>query len=955
MRKIIWIIFATFFFTIQSFAQSANISGKIVDKTDNKPVAGASILLLRQKDSTVVAETVSSILGAYAFNNVASDSLMLKINTLNYQVYFYFFTLKNENKALVTIKLAPQGKDLASVTVIARTPPVVQKGDTAQYSASQYKVNPDATVEDLIKKMPSVSVAKDGTITAQGETVKKVTIDGKDFFGDDATAALKNLPAEVVDKIQVFDRLSDQARLTGFDDGNSTKAINVVTKSGVKNGQLGRLFAGYGTDDRYNVGGNSSFFKNNRRLSFVASFNNINQQNFSGQDLLGITSGSSGANRGGGQGGGGRPGGGGNDFTIGQVSGISKTNAFGINYSNEFNKKLTLAASYFYNNSRNENQSTTNTENFYRADTSIFYKQNSFSVTNNTNHKINLRLEYTIDSSNSIFYIPSINLQQTNAVSSSDFNSYYGAARVGTLYDTANINNTKSSFDRNGYNIKNSILFRHLFAKKGRSISVGINHTLTKNDGESISKGNLKYYNNNLLTKDSLQNQLYDNATNGYIIGGTLAYTEPLSKKAQLQFDYNPSFQKNKANQQTFLDDAGKYSILDTLLTNKFDNTIFTNNAGITYRFTPAKEELFQVGISFQTSTLGSERIFPKNSKVNQSFSNILPNLIFRKKLSKKSNIRIFYRANVNFPSINQLQDVVNLANPLRVSTGNAILKQSYTHFLGSRFSYTNAKTSESFFAGIFLQTARNYIANASYIPKNDSTIQERIVLKKGSQLSKPQNLDGYRNARLFANYSLPIKFIKSAINFNGTFNFTRLPGLINNNKIITDNYLYNAGLSLNSNISEYVDYSISYTANFNQTKSTSTGNKNFVNQVIGLQFNLLNKRGWFMQNDVIYQTNSGLSAGLNQKFGLWNAAIGRKFLKKQVGELKLSVFDLLKQNQSISRTVDESKIQDVQSLVLQQYFMLTFTYSLKNFGTPAKQSNKPDNKEDINRMMQQR
>ena len=198
--------------------------------------------------------------------------------------------LDNGVTDLGTINLLKQGKELADVTVVSKAPPVIQKGDTAQFSASQFKVNPDATTEDLIKKMPGITVDRNGTVTAQGEQVRKVTIDGKDFFGDDASAALKNLPSEVVDKIQVFDRLSDQAQLTGFDDGNSQKSINVVTKSGIKNGQFGRLYAGYGTDERYAAGGNISFFKGDRRISLVGNFNNINQQNFGSQDLLGLTS-----------------------------------------------------------------------------------------------------------------------------------------------------------------------------------------------------------------------------------------------------------------------------------------------------------------------------------------------------------------------------------------------------------------------------------------------------------------------------------------------------------------------------------------------------------------------------------------------------------------------------------------------------------------------------------------
>jgi Outer membrane protein beta-barrel family/Carboxypeptidase regulatory-like domain len=964
MRKLASIIIALFFFNIATFAQSANINGKIVDKVDNKTVAGAIISLLKQKDSSAVSETVSSDEGDFLFTNITPDSLILKINTLNYQEYISLITLKNENKTLATINLEPQGKNLATVTVVSRTPPVVQKGDTSQFSASQYKVNPDATTEDLIKKMPGISVAKDGTVTAQGETVKKVTIDGKDFFGDDASAALKNINAEAVDKIQVFDRLSDQARLTGFDDGNSTKAINIVTKASVKNGQFGRLYAGAGTDDRYNAGGNASFFKGLRKLSFVGSFNNINQQNFASQDLLGLTSGNSGGNRGGPGGGGpqgggrGGPGGGmggGNDFSVGQSNGISKTNAIGINFSNEYNKKLTVAGSYFYNQSRNNNQSVVNTENFLQQkDTSLFTKQNSNSSTNNTNHRINLRLEYNFDSSNSLFFIPNINFQKNDAVSITDINNYFGQPANGKLYDTANNSATKNVSNRNGYNIRNSLLFRHAFAKKGRSISFGLNHSITKNNSESTADADFIFFNNNMVIKDSLQ-QLYDNISTGKTVGGTIAYTEPLSKKSQLQFDYNPSVQKSKADQQTFDFDGQKYTKFDTLLSNKFDNTITTNNGGVTYRFVPNKDQQFQVGVSYQTTKLESNRTFPSKTNVNQSFSNFLPNLMFRKKLAKYSNIRIFYRASTNFPSVTQLQDVVNLTNPLRVSAGNPLLKQSYTQFLGSRFTYTNTKTTNSFFVGFFVQTANDYITNATFIPSlADSSIQNGIELKKGAQFTKPLNLNGYRSARSFFTYSMPLKFIKTTLNLNAGFTYQRLPGQINTTAILTNNTVYNTGFSLASNISEYIDYNISYAANFSQTNSSITGSNNFVNQAAGLQINLLSKKGWFVQNDVSYQTNTGLSAGFNQKFGIWNAAVGRKFLKKNAGELKLSVFDLLKQNQSVNRTIDARYIEDAQSVVLQQYFMLTFTYSLKNFGK-AKPSTRADNKEEINRMMQPR
>lgn len=949
-----YLSFTLLMFLISAFAnaQNAGISGKVFDRTENKPVAGATVSLLKQADSSEVSKTVSSAEGTFSFTGLAADSLILQVTSVNLQEYVSFITLRDTVRTLAPIMMERQNKDLAGVTVLSRTPPVIVKGDTSQFSASQYKVNPDATTEDLIKKMPGITVAKDGTVTAQGEQVKKVTIDGKDFFGDDASAALKNLPSEIVDKIQIFDRLSDQSRLTGFDDGNSVKAINVVTKAGIKNGRFGRVYAGYGTDSRYSVGGNSSFFKENRRLSLVGNFNNINLQNFGSQDLLGLTS-SGGNNRGGGGGpqggGGGRPGGmggGGGDFNVAQSNGISKTNSFGLNFSNVYNKKATLAASYFFNNSTNTNRSLTKTETFLRPDTSLFTFQNSNTLTENTNHRINLRLEYMFDSSNSLFIIPSINLQKNDSRSLSGLKSYYGLPAAANFYDSVNNSVGRVNTNREGYNIRNNIMFRHAFPKKGRSFSLGFNTNFNKNDGENISNVFYRNY-DGMFMSDSVQNQFTDNSTDGHTIGGSISYSEPVSTKAQVQIEYNPSVQISKADQQTFSYDGQKYSLFDSALSNKFNNKNTINNAGLTYRYTPSRDEQLSFGFNFQNSKLESDRLFPTKTNVNQSFTSVLPNAMYRKKLSASSNIRLFYRTNVNFPSVNQLQDVVNLNNPLRVSTGNPFLKQSNTQFGGGRYSYTNSKTSKSFFANLFFQTAEDYISNATYIPRADSLIQNGIVLRKGSQLSKPVNLNGFRSLRSFLTYSMPVKALKTVVNLNAGLIYSRLPGLTNNVEIVTNNTVYNAGIVLASNISQYVDFNLSYNANFNQTTGTG-GDNNYVNQVVGFQVNLLSKKGWFLQNDVDYRANSGLSEGFNQAYGLWNAAVGKKFLKNQVGELKLSVFDILKQNQSIIRTVDEKEIRDVQSDVLRQYFMLTFTYNLKNFGKPAAQNTRRENRKKV-------
>ena len=912
-------------------SQDISLKGIVGDKGDKSAIAGATVKLVSARDSSQVKLVVSDKNGNFVFNNLNASGYRLYISFTGYEKVEQRVNLQASNITPLNFSLAKVATDLGDVTVVAKAASARQKGDTTEYSAGQFKVNPDATAEDMIKKLPGVTVGRDGTVTAMGEQVRKVTVDGRDFFGDDATAALKNLPASVIDKIQVFDRLSDQAQLTGFDDGNSVKTVNIVTKSGIKNGQFGRIYAGAGTDSRYSAGGNVSFFKGDRRLSLVGNFNNINMQNFASQDLLGVTSSSnsSGGNRGGG-GRGGMGGGGADNFNVGQANGISKTNALGINFSNVYNKKLTLSGSYFFNNSRNNNEGVNNKETF-QPTKNLFSLENSASSSVNTNHRLNARLEYKIDSANSIFIIPSISFQNNNSSSTSNTQNYFATN------DSTGVSQNKNSADRNGFNIRNTIMYRHSFAKRGRSFSLSFNTAWSKNDGETMTDINNRIYDSGSV-RTILSNRFRDSKTDGTNIGGNIAFTEPIGKKGQLQIDYSSGVQKNKANQQTFNYDGQKYTLFDAKLSNVFDNTVVTNNAGINYRLGQSRDEQLSFGVNFQHAKMESRRTFPTVTSVDKSFFNVLPNLMWRKKLSANINVRVFYRASTNFPSISQLQDVVSDTNSLFVNSGNPDLQQSYTHFLSGRYTYTNSKTSKSFFANIFLQTASDYISNASYSVKNDSVVNN-VTVFKNTQFSKPVNLNGYKSLRTFFTYSMPLKFIKTTMSVSAGFSYSKLPGLVNYQKIFTNNYAYNGGLALASNISEYVDFNLSYNANLNTSKTnTKTNtNTNFLNQTIGGQVNLLSKKGWFLQNDVSGNIYSG---DLDQRFWLWNAAIGKKFLKNKAAELKLSLFDLLKQNQSITRTVTERDITDVQTQVLRQYFMLTFTYSLKNFGVASANTN---------------
>lgn len=914
-------------------AQQLKLMGTVMDQQQNKPIAGATLDLYLSTDSSFIRHSVSNEKGVFVFDRLAPGNYILKAYALGFDRYSREEVIGSFSKKVDNILLTKSSTTLSEVTMVAKTPPTQQKGDTVQYNASQYKVNPDATVEDLVKKMPGITVDKSGTVTAHGEQVKKVTVDGKDFFGDDATAALRNLPAEVIEKIQVFDKLSEQAAFTGFDDGNSVKALNIVTKTGVRNGQFGRIYAGYGTDQRYAAGGNVTFMKNNMRLALVGLFNNINQQNFSSQDLLGVT-GTTGGGRGNRQGGnrGGQGGnqGNSNNFLVGQQNGISTTNATGINYSDQWGKKVQVTGSYFFNNSNTDNNQLSNTRYLLGNGSSQYSDENGLSSANNYNHRINFKMDYKIDSSNSITITPSLNFQKNKSDNSNDALNYFSP--------TSKISSSESATGKNsnGYNITNNILWRHNFSKKGRTISVGLTTGFNNKDNKTYQQSDNIYYQSSGPDISDSTRQFTGLLARGHQLSASFVYTEPSGKKGQWQISYTPSVSKSKSDQELYHYDfiAGKYSDFDSSLSSNFDNTTTTHNAGLTYRLGD-RDNMFAAGVSWQYTQLLSSRDFPVTARIDKGFNNILPNLVWRKKLSSKANIRIMYRASINTPSISQLQDVYNVSNPLNISTGNPDLQQQATNTLSSRYTYTNTARGQSLFVNVFLQQTSHYIANASFIASSDSVLTPTVTLYKGSQLTKPVNLDGYFNMRSFVTYGLPVKIIKSNVNLNAGFTWSRTPGYINSVKSLSNNYSYNAGLVVASNINQYVDFNLSYSAAFNEVRNSIQPalNNRFVNQSAGIQLNLLSKKGWFLQQDVSNQSFSGLTGGFNQSFWLWNAAAGKKILKGQSGEIKLSVFDLLKQNRSITRNATETYIEDLQNTVLSRYFLLTFTYKLKNFG----------------------
>jgi outer membrane receptor protein involved in Fe transport len=727
--------------------------------------------------------------------------------------------------------------------------------------------------------------------------------------------------------------MSDQAQFTGFDDGNSTKAINIITKSDKRNGQFGKLYGGYGTDDRFQGGGALNLFTPGRKFSIIGLGNNINQQNFSSQDILGLTNssnsggrfgnaGNMGSGRRSGSGGGGRGGSDASNFMVGTQDGNTNTYSTGINFTDNSVKDLTVNLSYFFNNAKNTTDQNLERQYFSKQT----YDENSEYTSNNLNHRINGRVEYALDTLNSLVYTPKIYFQNNNSTTDL-FGENYLTGNI-PLSSAKNHNET----DVNGYQISNELLLRHKFSTPGRTISFdisgGINFKRSNADVLSISDYIKSGY---IDTLDEKTNGVL----NGRNISGNLVYTEPLGLKSQLQINASGSLKRNVSDKKAdSLDVSGSYyNILDTLHSNVYANDFKTLSGGISYRWNDNPYNL-TIGLAYQKSILSGDQTFPRNSQVDKTFENVLPNLRFMWRPSRSNFLRFSYNTSVNAPSIDQLQNTIDNSNTLSLKGGNPDLKAEYNHRLMSQYISTNVNSGTNFFTMLMFSYTGNSISNATVTATKDSTLSNGMILNNGSQFVYPVNLDHSMQLRSFSNAGFMIEDIRSTMNFNASATYTTTPGLINDVKNISKTTALGAGVMVTSNISEDVDYRIGYNPTYNETRNDvqKSLNNNYIIHNANASFYWMYYGNLFIRTDVTYYYNSGLSGSVQKDYYLWNAAIGSKLFADKTGEIKLEVFDILKQNKSLTKTVSDTYIEDRNTQVLKQYVLLTFTYNLKRF-----------------------
>lgn len=922
-----------------TLAQDLSVGGRVLQADGGAPLPNANVLLRRLPDSSNAGGAVTGRDGRFLLDGLRRGRYVLTISYVGYDPVVRDVPLRGESAALGDIRLQERSVKLDAVEVTGAAPIAVMKEDTTEFLASAFKVNPDATAEDLVRKMPGVTV-KDGKVEAQGEEVKAFRVDGRPFFGDDARTLLRNLPAEVISRIQVYDQQSEQARFTGFSDGNEVKAMNFITRDAIKNAQFGKIYGGYGEENHYRAGAILNAFAGKQRWSVMAMSNDVNEQNFSQEDLLGVMLSASGPGgmRGGMRGGGGggqRPPSGGmpnfnmgsiSDFLVNAGSGIAQTNAIGINYIDTWFDKVEVSGSYFFNQSDLDAGSGVTREFVLPQTAGQFYDETSVANTDNMNHRFNMRLDWKIDTLNSLLWRPRFSAQ---------INEGFERTLAGTSTEAGLINSSNSDFssDLGGLSFSHELLWRRRFETRGRTLSVEIENDVKNNSGDN--RLSYDYASFGAQAVFDTTNQRSDLRANGWTAEATATYTEPIGERGQLQLRHRASYSRDESDKRTWELPmlAGMAETLDPLQSNEFSTDYLTQNASVGFRY-ENDDVNGMVGLGYQWATLQNDQVYPTDHRIDRRYGDVIPFAMLRYKFTQGKDLRVFYRARTSPPSVSRLQDVLDNSNPLLLSVGNPELEQENMQFVGMRYSAANLAAGNYFFLFAMGSYTFDAIGNNTIVAAADTTVFGGIPLLRGTQITRPENFDGSYALRAFMTYGQSVGFLKSNLNLNLSGTFSRTPGRINDLINYASSPMAGVGVSLSSNISQNLDFTISTQSSLTwiQNSVREESNTSYHTQSSRLRLNWIFLEDFVFGTDLAHEYYSGLSEGYNDDFLLWNMSLGYKFLPDNAGELRLSVFDLLKQNNSITRTVTDTYIEDTRTNLLQRYVLLTFTWNLRNF-----------------------
>lgn len=878
-----------------SYAQS--VKG-VVKGQDGEVLFSATVMLLKAADSVLASFAMSADNGGFEIKKVPEGKYLLRVNFVGYKGFDKEIEVIDQDVDLGNIDLELDVLD--EVIVEGEAIPIVMKKDTIEYNAGSFETKTNAVVEDLLKKLPGMEVERDGTIKSQGETINKVLVDGKEFFGNDPKMATKNLPADAVNKVQVFDQKSEFSQFSGVDDGEESKTLNLTLKDDHKKGTFGTIGGGYGTDDRYSLSANINQFREDNQFSFIGKHNNINEQGFSLSEYISF------------MGGLGNMGGGSGRITIGGNSGIPISNGLsdgfittssaGLNFNRDFNEKTEVRASYIYSRIENITNKTTDRTNFVNDETfETSETSNTSSIGNN--HNLNFNLKHKIDKGQDIQFRNTIGVQSGDVVNSTN---------TGNFSD-ANSSNSLSNYNSigNGLNANSSLMYRKKFNKIGRTFVAELSYRIQGNDSE--------YFLNTTINSLANTNQEQISDNNSRTFGTEISWTEPVGKSKYLEFRYERNV-TNGENDKDFFDLDGSTRTFNTALSSLYERRFDYNRTGLSFNY--AKDDFrITAGTNYQFSTLDGD--LPEQSEsFSNEFNSALPFARINYDFSNSVGLSLNYNTSLNVPSINQLQPVTDNSNPLNIYQGNPELDAEYIHSARLNFRFFDQFSSTSLFSFVNVSyTLDNIVTSRTVDPGNFG------------QTSIPVNTDNSLTITNYTAFSRPIKFAKTRFRISNRISRNEGFSIINDITAQTTNTNNTLSVSLENLKKKIVDWSVGTDFTAGKTQGALEGaNQDFTNQTYYLETTIYFLEKWSVSSTYDYQVYKGASFADSQEVQLWEASIQKNVMKNDRGELKVSVFDILNQNQGISRTTNFNFIQEERIASIGTYYMLSFTYRLSAF-----------------------
>ncbi len=905
-----------------SNVNAARVRGAVVDSSDT-PLVGVTTQVFALPDSVRKAYMITNTKGEFSFRSISPGNYMVKLSMVGMDDLTQTFSVADTTRILNlgTIRMSETAVMLADAVITGVKAAVVAKVDTVEFNAGSFKTQANATVEDLLKKLPGMEVGTDGSITSNGKTITKVLVNGKEFFGEDTKMATKNLPSDLVDKVQVVDRKSDLARITGVDDGEEETVINLTVKKNMTNGWIGSLSGGYGTDKRYEGRLNLSTFTDSNQISIVGGANNINEMGF-------------------------RDSGRGRFSSFGPQGGITTSQQLGINFNVGKNDKFRVGGNVFYTHSDRNAESFTNTQNLF-DDGSVTINE-SKSNTRDIGHNVrgDFRMEWKIDPNNTLDFRPSFSFNNRKSELSEASALFAGD----TDRSKVNSNNSQRFNHGTSYNAAGRLIFNHNFASRpGRSFSVQADYEFSDTKQHSTTWNDIEFYQEDKdgVIKDPenlyrfLDNHQWNNS-----VGARLTWTEPLGDVKRgnfLQVAYRFSLRFNNANKDTYnlagvdgidmknpedFDILPAGALFDPDLSNRFRNKFFSQQVQVGYKKVNKNYNL-EAGVTLSPSSSGSTDLINDARNIKTRWVlNVAPFARFRYKLSKTKSIRIDYRARTSQPTINQLQPVADVSDPLHITQGNPNLKPTFTQYINFNFSNFNQERQQSMMAILRGQYSSNVVVN-----KTQTDVS-------GVRTTTYENANG--NMNVFGMFMINQPFRNKRLRYGARAmtSFSSTAGYLNGQFNRSGNLRVSPSVDFTFT-NDVFQFSVRPNYSFTMASSTLKDQRNRYTHSYGFRADaaLYLPFGLQVNTDLDFDNKTGYSDGFNAASWLWNAQISYSLLKDKSLTLSVRAYDLLSQKKNISSTVTNSRIEDNRYNDLSKYVMFGISY---NFNT-MKNKKRPD------------